>query len=207
MPNNWYEHKLSPQARERKSLDFGLELKSLRENGFFSGYASVFDLVDSQRDVILPGAFRETLQGRVPEIKLLWQHHMDEPIGVIHILREDEHGLYVEGQLLLELARAKEAYALLKKGVLGGLSIGYSPTRYTVDPDSGVRRLSAVQLYEISLVTFPANAAARVQRVKKKTAADIVAEEKSAEWQQAKRAGQVMALADALARACHMLKT
>lgn len=152
--------------KERKALDCALELKRITEQGVFAGYASLFGIVDTQRDEVMPGAFRETLLKRDVPVKLLWQHRMDMPIGVITSLFEDARGLYIEGQLLLEVAQAREAYALMKAGAVSGLSIGYSPRRYTRDPDSGVRKLHSIDLVEISLVTLPANTAAQVTVVK-----------------------------------------
>ncbi|TAE34232.1 MAG: HK97 family phage prohead protease [Alphaproteobacteria bacterium] len=142
------------------------QLKELDTQGVFCGYASVFDVVDGQRDVVKRGAFHDSIQQGTQGIKLLWQHAMHEPIGVIEELKEDVRGLYVRGRLLLEVERAREAYALLKSGAVTGLSIGYTPTRYRIDPDSGIRMISAIDLREISLVTFPANEQARVTVVK-----------------------------------------
>lgn len=163
------EKKISASMRERKTLAFDLELKSVDGQGRFAGYASVFNVVDNQQDMILPGAFSLTLKGRVPDIKLLWQHQQSEPIGVFERIFEDTHGLYVEGRLLLDVRRAKEAHSLMKAGALKGLSIGYSPSRYRIDAKSGVRLLSEVELWEISLVTFPANSSANVTVVKQDT--------------------------------------
>ena len=160
------DRKISPTMRERKKLDFNLELKALDAQGRFAGYASVFNIVDSQRDIILRGAFAHSVKGRTAEIKLLWQHQQEEPIGVFDRIFEDARGLYVEGRLLLDVARAREAYSLLKAGALSGLSIGYSPVRYKIDAKNGVRRLMEVDLWEVSLVTFPANEAANVTVVK-----------------------------------------
>ena len=144
-----------------------LEIKSLDEQGRFAGYASLFGNVDNQKDVIERGAFTATLQAKTPtEIKLLWQHQMDEPIGQIETLFEDERGLYMEGRLLLSVQRGREAYDLIKAGALEGLSIGYRPVDYQIDPQSGVRRIASVDLFEISLVTFPANEAAGITVVK-----------------------------------------
>jgi HK97 family phage prohead protease len=141
-------------------------IKSLDEAGLFSGYASVFHVVDQQRDVVMPGAFTYALQTMKPgHVKLLWQHTWSEPIGVIERLFEDAQGLYIEGRLLLDIARAREAYALLKAGAMSGLSIGYSP-KTRIEPDTGVRQLLEVDLWEISLVTLPANPLATVTVVK-----------------------------------------
>ena len=161
-----FENKISASMRERKHLQFPLMIKSIDGEGRFAGYASVFDVVDSQRDIILPGAFAQTLKGRTGDIKLLWQHQQDEPIGTFTKLFEDRHGLYAEGQLLLGVRRAKEAFMLLKSGAVNGLSIGYSPVHYTIDDATGIRTLSEVDLWEISVVTFPANAAANMTVVK-----------------------------------------
>lgn len=186
--------------RERKKLDFNLSLKSIDGLGSFAGYASVFNVVDNQRDRIQRGAFSRTLQGRVGAIKLLWQHQQDEPIGVFTQIFEDSNGLYVEGRLLLNVQRALEAYTLLKAGALSGLSIGYSPTRYSTDSKTGIRTLSEVELWEVSLVTFPANSAANVTVVKQ------VAYDESTQWRQAQKSGHLVALANALDTAIHTLK-
>lgn len=162
-----YDKKIGAARHGAKTLACDLELKALDAQGRFAGYASVFHVVDSQRDVILPGAFSRTVKGRAAEIKLLWQHQQEEPIGVFDRMFEDKRGLYVEGRLLLNVRRAKEAHTLLKAGALSGLSIGYSPVRYKVGTGDGIRRLSEVELWEVSLVTFPANAAANVTVVKR----------------------------------------
>lgn len=147
----------------------GWEVKRLSESGAFAGYASVFHVVDGQKDVILPGAFRKTLARRASkqqaEVKLLWQHAPEEPVGVFTEIREDEVGLYVEGKLLLEVQRAREAYALLKSGALEGLSIGFRVVDYEIGAE-GVRRIKEAELLEVSLVTFPANQDAKVTSIK-----------------------------------------
>lgn len=162
----FHERKVSASQREHKRLDMQLNVKTIDGDGLFAGYGSVFNLVDSQRDMVLPGAFSETLARRGGDVKLLWQHDAKEPIGRIEEMREDGQGLFIRGRLLLDVSRAREAYALMRAGVVSGLSIGYSPVRYRVDPDTGVRLLAKLDLWEISLVTFPANDAARVTVVK-----------------------------------------
>jgi HK97 family phage prohead protease len=180
------------------NLTATLEIKSLDANGRFAGYASVFDVIDSQRDMVLRGAFKNSLAVRLGQIKLLWQHQWEEPIGVLMKIFEDEKGLYVEGLLLMEVARAREAYALLKAGAVNGLSIGYTPGRWLRDPDSGVRKLQSIDLWEISLVTMPANPAAKVTVVK----GNLVDFEEA----QTIRSGAMMQLADAIDRALISLK-
>ncbi len=143
-----------------------IEVKSLDAEGRFSGYASVFDVVDSQRDCIRPGAFRKTLRARETAAKLLWQHQWENPIGVVEQIFEDAKGLFIQGRLLMDVSKAREAYALLKAGALRGMSIGYQVKQSRRDPDSGVRELLEVDLWEVSIVTLPANAQANVTVVK-----------------------------------------
>lgn len=161
---------LGRNMEQKKRGAFTLELKSLEADGRFAGYASVFDNMDSQRDVMRRGAFRASLKQRQYPVQLLWQHQWENPIGVITEIFEDTQGLYVEGRLLLEVARAKEAHALLKAGAMRGLSIGYTVKRARRDADSGVRELLEVALWEVSLVTMPANEAAQVTVVKSQDA-------------------------------------
>lgn len=146
------------------------ELKSISSDGAFSGYGAVFGNVDSYGDVIAPGAFAKSLassaaKGRMPA--MLWQHDSDHPIGVWTAMREDAKGLYVEGRLLIDaVAKAQEAHALLKAGALSGMSIGFLPVVSEWDDKQELRTLKEVDLWEVSLVTFPANDDARVSDVK-----------------------------------------
>jgi len=144
---------------------FQLEIKSNNE-GVIKGYASVFDAVDSYNDRVVRGAFKKTLEeaaetGRYP--KMLWQHSEIDLIGSWKILKEDDTGLYVEGQLTQDVAKANEAQALIAAGAIDGLSIGYRVKKALRGKDDrSVRLLTEVELLEISLVTFPANQAARL---------------------------------------------
>lgn len=152
-----------------KHLTVPFEIKAVSDDGLFTGYASVFEELDSYRDVVKPGAFAKTLAdwaAKNRRVPVLWQHNGASPIGVFSEIREDSVGLYVEGRLNLDVQQGREAYALLKQGALSGLSIGYSVVRDETDSKSGVRRLFEVRLYEASLVTFPAADSARVQNVK-----------------------------------------
>jgi len=147
------------------SLTFDWELKSISENGRFAGYASVFNTIDNQNDIIFQGAFANTIKKNA-NIKLLWQHKTNEPIGVFSYMREDAKGLYVEGKLLLDVQRAKEAYALLQEGAIEGLSIGYKVINSDIDTHTGTRAIKELDLFEISLVTFPANSDAKITQIK-----------------------------------------
>jgi uncharacterized protein len=165
--DNFYNHNVNRSMLQQSAKTLQFEIKSLSPDGTFAGYASVFNVLDSQRDVIKVGAFSQTIKGRISEIKLLWQHNIGEPIGVIEELKEDSQGLYIRASLLLgKIARADEAYALIKAGVVRGLSIGYSPVRYRYDTPNRIRYISQVDLWEVSLVTYPANAAAQITVLK-----------------------------------------
>jgi HK97 family phage prohead protease len=147
-----------------------LDLKRVDPDGTFSGYASLFDREDLGRDIVLPGAFRESLATRgAAGIKLLYQHNPAEPIGVWETLREDSRGLYARGRLMLAVARAREVLALMRAGALDGLSIGFRAVTGQRDAKSGIRRLARIDLWEISIVTFPLLPDARVAHVKSDT--------------------------------------
>ena len=152
-----------------KYLNRPLEIKAVNQDGLFSGYASVFEEIDSYRDIVKRGAFEKTLadtESKGRAVPILWQHDASKPIGVYTELKEDEHGLYVEGQLNMDVQQAREALSLLRQKALSGISIGYNSVRYDTDVKSGVRRLYELKLYEASLVTFPACDGARVTDVK-----------------------------------------
>jgi len=139
----------------------------IEPDGTVEGYASLFGAVDQARDMVMPGAFVRTLATRgVRRIPMLFQHDPAEPIGVWLELREDGHGLLARGKLIPEVARARELYSLLKASAIDGLSIGFRTVKGRVDPKTRVRRLDAVELWEISIVTFPLLAGARVHAVK-----------------------------------------
>ena len=152
-----------------KYLNRPLEIKAVNQDGLFSGYASVFEEIDSYRDIVKRGAFEKTLadtESKGRAVPILWQHDASKPIGVYTSLKEDERGLYVEGQLNMDVQQAREALSLLRQKALSGISIGYNSVRYDTDVKSGVRRLYELKLYEASLVTFPACDGARVTDVK-----------------------------------------
>lgn len=149
---------------EHKAASFELK-KEPDEDGIFEGYASVFDVVDQGMDVVNKGAFSKSLStGR--KVKMLWQHQQSEPIGVFEEVREDERGLFVRGRLLKDVRRGREAMALLKAGAIDSMSIGYI-VKQAVDEAAGrIRRLTEIDLREVSLVTFPMLEAAMVTDVK-----------------------------------------
>jgi uncharacterized protein len=136
-------------------------------DGTFSGYASLFDTPDLGNDIISPGAFAESIARKGPRgVKLLFHHDAAQPIGVWHTLREDSRGLYVEGQLSLDNTQARDILALLRTGAIDGLSIGFRAVTATRVGKSTMRTLSKIDLWEISVVTFPMLPGARVTAVK-----------------------------------------
>ncbi len=154
-----------PFARESKFL--ALPPVRIRANGSFEGYASLFRIADLGKDMVEPGAFRESLARRGPSgVKLLWQHDPAEPIGRWVTIHEDSRGLFVRGQLSLAVGRAREIHALMREGAVDGLSIGFRSEKARTDPRTGLRRLDRVDLWEISIVTFPMLPQARVSTVK-----------------------------------------
>jgi len=133
------------------------------DSGVFEGYAAVFDVEDLNNDAIAPGAFARTLSNkRLDDIKLLYQHNPSDLIGRWEEIREDHHGLYVRGVLFADLIRGHEALRLLRAGILDGLSIGFHVVKGDRDPITGVRTLFELDLWEVSLVTFPMQLGARV---------------------------------------------
>lgn len=153
-----------------KTKDFALKVKAVDDAaGTFEGYGSVFGVRDSYNEVVMPGAFADSLarhkrEGTKP--LMLWQHNPDEPVGVWDDMAEDGKGLWGMGSLLKGVRRADEAAIMLKAGAIQGLSIGYR--EIDVDPakDGEPRRLIKLDLLEVSIVSFPANRRARVEAVK-----------------------------------------
>jgi len=139
----------------------------IHEDGTVEGYASLFGAIDQARDMVMRGAFAQTLrQKSVQRVPMLFQHDPAEPVGVWLELREDDRGLYARGRLIPEVARGRELLALIRSGAVDGLSIGFRTVKGRIDPRTRVRALLAVDLWEISIVTFPLLAGARVQAVK-----------------------------------------
>ncbi len=157
-----------------KTISTQLELKKIDpERGTFEGYGSTFEgSPDAYGDVIERGAFSKSLDSwrakdRLPA--LLWQHNMREPIGKWLDMREDDHGLYVRGQILVNAGELeRRAFEHLKAGSVSGLSIGFNVPSggQSFDAKTGINRLKQIELHEISIVTAPANDAARIDVVK-----------------------------------------
>lgn len=153
-----------PGAPETKFIQLGKEI-GLSEDNRIAGYASVFGKTDQGGDRVERGAYKASLArlakaGR--SVKMLWQHDPARPIGVWDDVREDKRGLYVSGRILEDVQAGAEALALLRAGAIDGLSIGYKTVKAQRSNDGG-RALNEIDLWEVSLVTFPMLPEARVQ--------------------------------------------
>lgn len=163
--DDWAEARL-----EHKFARFGAALSvegaegGTAEAPVISGYASLFGEADQGGDAVMRGAYAASLKTLAAEgrtVKMLWQHDPAQPIGVWDELREDERGLWVKGRLLTSTPKGAEAAALIAAGAIDGLSIGYRTVK-SARSEHGTRQLLQVDLWEVSLVTFPMLPAARV---------------------------------------------
>jgi len=157
------EDEKSMQPIQHKAIALTLK-REPDQDGVFEGYASVFGVVDQGMDVVERGAFRKSLGSR--RVKMLWQHDMAQPIGVWDEITEDERGLFVRGRLLKEVDKGREAMALLRAGAIDSMSIGYRTMEAIPEGDGRVRKLTEIDLFEISLVTFPMLPDAKITAVK-----------------------------------------
>jgi len=148
---------------ERKFARFG-EALTVTDGVEIAGYASYFGQVDQGGDKVQPGAYAQSLKTLAAEgrrVKMLWQHDPAQPIGVWDEVREDDKGLFVKGRLLDSTQEGREAIALIEAGAIDGLSIGYRTKKASRGAD-GARHLHQLELWEVSLVTFPMLPSARV---------------------------------------------
>lgn len=149
-----------------KTLDFATEFKAMGDTGTFEGYAAIFGNVDQGGDVIERGAFKEFVKTRDGKVLVLYQHSSRDPIGKADV-KQDDKGLYFAGQLELNDGMGRKAHALMKSGLLDGMSIGFDvlPGGQKV-LENNVRELTKLKLWEISPVTFGMNELARIEAVK-----------------------------------------
>ena len=144
---------------EYKSI-IASNLAEVESDGRFTGYASVFDKADEAGDIVLKGAFTRSLKRRSP--KLLYEHDIREPIGFYDRVYEDDIGLKVSGQIIPETIRGAHTIALMKHGVLDGLSIGYDTVKKSYQGNN--RIIEEADLWEVSTVIFPMHGDARIMR-------------------------------------------
>lgn len=155
---------------EHKTIPF--EVKEIDSNGLVRGYASIYSNVDYGGDVIEPGAFKTSLAeiaGGTRSVKMLWQHDPGQPIGIWDSFQDDAKGLMAQGRILAGVSRGKDAIELLRAKAVDGLSIGYRTVEqdWQTAGEGRVRLIKSAELWEVSVVTFPMNPAARITDVKK----------------------------------------
>lgn len=165
------EHKLIPLRDLKFADDKTME---------FTGYGAAFNNIDAYGDMIVPGAFADSLAAS--QKSGIWPAMLSQhggwgvtgqdltPVGVWAALAEDGIGLKADG-VLAPTPRGQELDTLMKmkpRAAIDGLSIGYIPKEWTMrsKPEEPRRTLKKIDLVEISLVTFPANGKARVTGVK-----------------------------------------
>ncbi len=152
---------------QRETKFAPVTVQDIKLDGSFSGYASVFGAVDQGNDMVAKGAFANSLKNRKPtDIRMLFQHDPDQPIGCWKKIIEDKKGLYVEGKITRGVRRSEEVLELMREGALDGLSIGFKTKRARVNPATKIRTILAADLWEISIVTFPLLEEARIETVK-----------------------------------------
>tara|TARA_R110000787_G_scaffold7296_6_gene25064 strand:- start:19228 stop:20763 length:1536 start_codon:yes stop_codon:yes gene_type:complete len=154
----------NPNKAPHVGIPVPVEIKQLDEDGTFIALGSVFGNVDFHGDIVDRGAFENSIAKSGGETVILWQHDPSTPIGKATI-SETFDGLMVHGRLTLGASKARDALALMRDGVTTGFSIGYDVVDFEVGSD-GIRHLKELRLWEVSVVTFPANDAARLLQVK-----------------------------------------
>ena len=150
---------------EHKQIDF--QVSDVSDEGTITGYGSVFGALDQGNDIVMPGAFSKSLAARGNKpIPMLWNHYDSFPIGKWTDVSEDDRGLKLTGRFTLASQKAQEIHALAKDEVISGLSIGYRTKQAETDETTGVRRLKELELWEVSVVTFPMLVDAQIDTVK-----------------------------------------
>ncbi len=139
-------------------------MKENKKITHIAGYASLFDQRDLSNDLVRRGAYSASLLGRGSSgIRMLFQHDASEPIGVWDLIKEDHRGLFVQGRVFNEGPVGRMAAALVNRGAIDGLSIGFRTKR--AKKHAQTRELLEIELWEISIVTFPMLPQARLSVV------------------------------------------
>lgn len=136
--------------------------------GIFEGYASVFNVVDGDGDIIEPGAFAQALKSQSRAVAMFFNHRRNEiPVGKWLDLAEDSTGLHVRGELTPGNPQSDALKAAMIHGTVGGMSVGFSAAKADVTAiATGYSFKNATRLSEISICTFPANEQATVSALK-----------------------------------------
>lgn len=154
---------------ELKRTTLDLQIKQVGDDGGFEGYAST-TAKDRGGDIVEIGAFDRSIAahkaaGTMP--KMLWQHDPGKVIGIWDEMRQDDKGLFVKGRCIKTTTLGKDAHELLRAGAIDSMSIGYATRDAEYEDGGETRRLKEVDLWEVSLVTFPMNEDARITAVKR----------------------------------------
>ena len=150
----------------------GDKLLEVADTGRFSGYASVFGVLDDQGEIIHKGAFADTLakyEESGKRIPVIYMHDLKEPVGYIEKAVEDDVGLWVEGVIMHETSvKAAEAYSFVKEGVISEMSVGfyYMSEATAYDHETYITHIYKADLREISLVVIGSNSGSRIVAVK-----------------------------------------
>ena len=152
----------------KKNIEFrNFEIKSMdtMPNGemFLEGYGAIFGNIDACEDIIEKGAFAKTLSENKGRIAFCYQHEIDEPIGKIEEIKEDNIGLWLRVRIS---DACEEIKTKLQEGILKEMSVGFQTMISTYDENTDVRTIKEVKLWEVSLVTIAANPLAVVMQLK-----------------------------------------
>jgi HK97 family phage prohead protease len=168
-----------------KTLDFGFEVKEVTASGNFTGYGSVYNVVDQGDDIVASGAFAESIEALMAKKRLpsmLFGHRAGElPVGAYQSMREDSTGLWLDGNIAIDTQKGGDLHKLMMMKpvpAISGLSVGFITRDDSYDRVTGIRTIKKADLFEVSIVNFPMNDLARVQSVK---GIELIEDLKSAE--------------------------
>lgn len=134
------------------------------EEGIVEGYVAVWGTVDTYNSRFQKGCFKKTIENRMNKIKVLWNHDTEQPIGKLEEIREDDHGLFIRAQLIIEVEKAKETFELIKGGAIDCFSFGFRTIKDKFE--NGIQVITEVMLGEVSPVVFEANPASKITNVR-----------------------------------------
>lgn len=126
------------------------------QHSIIQGYASVFNNLDSNRDIILPQAFSSSNDLSIC-IPFLLDHNISNIMGEVYYMYEDDYGLYIRAKIYESYPKREDLFHTVKIGSLSSFSIGFKTLDHYYDKYNGVRYIKTLKLYEVSLVKIPSN--------------------------------------------------
>ena len=173
------------QGARRETRDFSLSLRATGDEGIIEGHAAIFGEKNGHNEIVLPGAFTETLSshraaGTMPF--MFRNHSSNDVIGVWEEMEEDKRGLRVKGRFLLEKQIGRDAYVDVKKAQVRGLSVGFIATEDEYDYKTNTRIIRSMDLYEVSLVAFPSAKSANILNVRSEGIDQILKPSDAERW-------------------------